>query len=88
MVLLSLIAVDVIKYKASIHACFSVFASLAVRAFTSRDVPRPAVWQHAAMPRACTGCISHVGQEQALRAVSSEVAWLNTVRNQFAVHCS
>ncbi len=58
-------------------------------AFTSQDVPRPAVWQHAAMPRACTGCISHVGgQEQALRAVSSEVAWLTTLHSHFAVHCS
>ncbi len=41
------------------------------------------------MPRACTGCISHVGrQEQALRAVSSEVAWLNTLLSHFAVRCS
>lgn len=41
------------------------------------------------MPRACTGCMSHVGsQEQALlRAVSSEVAWLNTLRRHFAIHC-
>ena len=47
------------------------------------------MWQDAAMPRACTGCMSHVGsQEQALRAVSSEIAWLNTLRSHFAIHCS
>ena len=93
-VLLSLVAVDVIACKASIHACNSAFTRLAVRvttsgAFTSQDVPRPAMWQDAAMPRACTGCMSHVGsQEQALRAVSSEIAWLNTLRSHFAIHCS